>query len=253
MYIISNQDNERELFRIFSMKCYENAVQFLQDAELLFNNQSYGHTQALLVLGFEEWIKFLYGVGLYLGYLKLTDIEKKTDKEFSTVMKLHESKQRNGLAFGFACLYIPAMKSPQLEENILILTQEIAKGTIGEERNKLKVQRLIQQTPAIIKQDISNFIEIVFEWNANRKIIEKWKQSGFYVDFNLKDFLITSPQDIFNRTEVEKHLKTYIQVIKSTSSFSDRLRHPEKYNEYIQKQYKAADRFRKFFENVNYD
>ena len=230
---------ERELFRAFTIKCHENALQFLQDAELLFQNRSYGHCYALLILGFEEWAKSLLGFALHIDFLK------KTDHELHSLLKDHTWKQSIGLSWFYTLLINALAEESELKDSYIQLTQEFWEGKISEKRYDEQFRILIQQDPSRIGQLVSSFIDVLDEWNTNPWFLEERKQKGLYVEFQLKNFSTTSPQDGFTRIAVEENLKTYELIIASTNDLIEALKDRKKQNKYIKQLYQFGEQFRR--------
>ena len=67
------KEKPRELYRKLSLEAYKNARRFIDEAELLYERKSFGHSYALAVLGFEEWVKSIIGLLILTGYLKPED------------------------------------------------------------------------------------------------------------------------------------------------------------------------------------
>lgn len=67
--------------------CMKNSEQFLEDAKLLQENHSYGHSYALAVLGFEELAKASVLINIYLG------IHQNNTAETKQIFSNHVNKQ----------------------------------------------------------------------------------------------------------------------------------------------------------------
>lgn len=229
---------ERELFRAFTIKCHENALQYLQDAKLLFANQSYGHCYALLVLGFEEWAKSLLGFEFYIGFLK------KTDHELHSLLRDHAWKQSIGLSWFYNILNNALVEESEMKDIYIHLAQEFWERKISEKRYEERFRQLIQQDSSIIGQMVAQFINVINEWNTNPLFLEKKKQAGLYVEFHIKNFSTTSPQDGFTRNEVEEYLETYELMITSTNELIEALKDRKKQNKYLKQLYQFGEQFR---------
>lgn len=235
---LRSKGKEREMFRAFTIKCHENALQLINDAKLLFHNKSYGHCFALLVLGFEEWAKSHLGFAFHIGLLK------KTDHELQSLLKNHMWKQSVGLSLFFIILVNTLIEESEMKENYINLTQEFLAGNISAKRYEEKFRMFIQQDPSIISQNIAQFIDVIDEWTKNNRLLEDRKQEGLYVEYNVKNFSTTSPKDSFTRLAVENNLTTYEVMITSTNKLIEALIDRKKQNIYLKQLYIFGEQFR---------
>lgn len=187
---------EREMFRVFTIKCFENAQQFVQDSEVLCSHQSYGHVYTLLILGFEEWAKTMSGFIFFSGGLDLSD------RSFRNLWRNHTWKQRIAHVFVFALFGEIAVRESPLQPEYYKLYQTLQMGKIDEKTYVEQLRELMQKNSSPTAQEAVQIWRFLDELTANPRLIEAQKQAGFYVEYHWKDFSTTSPQ----RTESCSHI-----------------------------------------------
>lgn len=229
---------ERERFRVYTIKCYENAVQFVQDAELLFAHQSYGHCYALLVLGLEEWSKAMTGFLFHLGFPRIADTE------LQSILKDHTWKQRFGLVMVSSFHVDYVIEESEMKEDYMKIVQGLAEGQIDLSTYGDEFFRLLKQDPSNAAQNLTQFFDVIDELAKNHRIIEERKHAGLYVEIDPENFSVTSPQDVFTKEQAAEYLETYKYIVNFTIYIIDVLKDHKKYEKELKMLYEAVEQIK---------
>jgi len=209
------------------VKYHANALQFLKDAEILFNNASYGHSYALLVLGFEEWAKTSIGFELLTGFRKGIDMETRD------LLKEHTLKHEIGLASFMYILRIILLEESEMKTEHQQLGKRLKKGEITEKNFEEEFLRLVQQDKSNAAKTYLRFHQgALKDWSNNRRFLNDRKLSGLYVDVNKRS--IASPQDVFSEEEVKQDLLDFKMIVTSTNGFIEILKDPQRSERFIE-------------------
>lgn len=235
---LGNQRKKREMFREYTIKCFDNARQFIQDAELLINHQSYGHAYALLILGFEEWAKAMSGFIIHSGGVDAPDNESRS------IWRDHLVKQHFGYIFVFGILVEIIARESSLKADYDKLGLELKSGKIDEKTFEERLRNLFQKDPSPAAKDIVKLQKLFDKLNKKPNLIDVQKQAGIYVEYHLKDFSTSSPHERFTKKGVEARLKTYKSIIVYTSFLIDVLKDRKLRNLYLKEWYEFVEHHR---------
>ncbi|MHA2176678.1 MAG: AbiV family abortive infection protein [Candidatus Hodarchaeales archaeon] len=106
--------------------CYENAVALIEDAQLLVKKGTPGHAQALAVLAFEEWTKFVASLLLLMGLLK------KENRSFKDLFWSHSHKHRSAFSFMFLSTFFQWTKASEISHETFASTDEYIEMSLEE-------------------------------------------------------------------------------------------------------------------------
>ena len=159
----------------------ENAGLFLDDAEILFKQKSYGHTFALAVLGEEELAKAI----MYSNAAKgIIGIKGKWRKD------LRKHKWKQTIAFSIAMIY----------ELILILEEaaDLAKKKSKGDNKRFKQVFEMKVVEILQEEDELNARKRgeVFEHLEPFEELQRKREKAMYVDANMRELRISSPRKI---------------------------------------------------------
>lgn len=172
----------------------ENAETYLNDAELLINNSSFGHAIALTILALEEVGKAIYCNWAKNGFVKVND-------DFFKGLKTHKTKLR-------------VLKEI---DKLIVLRTELNK--YEESKNRRKI-------PCKSKSEMITFLtelEKSFQFKSIEAFygeLERMKQLAFYVDINQRGVPL-SPR-LFSKDICHKYLDFVQKVFTSTKGLSSR-------------------------------
>lgn len=171
--------------------CFDNAEQFIKDAEVLVDNRSYGHAFALVVLGEEETVKAmmysLFSEGLLPEHYELY-LKKRLDSH------LHKQAWAGALTFAY---------------RMIGLAQSLWKSSREQEGSttRRKFEEMTSELKVITKGDLERF-----------KTLQEDKEKGLYVDLDFERKELSSPKSL-GKDEVERYLsqaKLRFEFAKST-------------------------------------
>lgn len=234
-------NNPRELYRKFCIQSYNNAIRFIDEADLLFKRKSFGHSYSLAVLGFEEWVKS------NLAFLLLIGLSKPTDEDIQEGLRDHVWKHAIGLESFYFLLIIDWGQKTKYKHEVNQLTNKLEKKVISIKRFEKEILKIITYEKSDESENLRQFVEIIQKYNADNYIIENQKQEGFYVDINFKNNFITVPNDL-KKINLKDTLFTYRIIIESYSEIISALKDRKAQNKKIKSLYKLGKLLRNAFE-----
>lgn len=235
------KDHPRELYRKFCIESYNNAMRFIDEADLLFKRKSFGHSYSLAVLGFEEWVKSIMGFYLLIG------LSKPSDKEIQEGMKNHVWKHSIGLVTFYSLLMLDWGEKTKHRIDLNRLINQLNKKEIGLKRFEKETMKIIMSENTDESENLKQFIEVIKKFNEDNYIIEKQKQKGLYVNINFKKNYIDAPNDL-KGIKLKDTLTTYRIIIESHAEIIKALKDRKTQNKKIKSAYKLGKLFRNAFE-----
>lgn len=181
-----------DFYLLLQETCLKNAVQFLTDAELLRNNGSFGHAYSLAVLGFEELSKFWMIHNLFF------DIYDENDEVVQIMQSSHVDKHILGWNNFSFIVFQEYFHSSEKKEEILEIYEELNNEIISKKAFERKLRKIIlSETESVpLAKKTLEIIDILAKLEADFTIMEKRKQEGFYVEYDLSKKQITySPEN----------------------------------------------------------
>lgn len=172
--------------------CLDNVEQYIEDAQLLVENGSYGHGFALAVLAEEElskaWIYYMCSEGI----LPKTFIKKVGKTRHSHIRK-------QAMAGTLALTY----KFIELFKGIVESSWEESREDL---RKRFEIARKkLKETLDDIRKNEEKYRNQLFQFFERVATLEQDKEKGLYVDVNVKKGVLTSPKSL-EKDMVEKHL-----------------------------------------------
>ncbi len=212
-------DEGYEVLLDISEKSLVNAEQFLKDAKLLRDNESFGHAYSLAVLGFEELSKSIWAFFVNIGLMDLVEYDRKK------IFRQHVTKQIVGWETieAFFLIYFEIRiddskyktkfdeimkkkprKLEELHEQLRSLFTEITKD------KDIKYSHLANQ--------LLRILDIHEEINTNR--MNNRKNEGFYVyDINESGEIKTPQQFTLENMEFINTASSFIQIFRTIKDY----------------------------------
>jgi AbiV family abortive infection protein len=178
---MASNEVQEKLLKEAVQACLSNAEQYLKDAEILFENGSYGHSFALTVLGEEELSK-AYIYHMCSEELLPLDLIKKLGRFRGS----HRRKQTIAATITFT------RGITQFFENLIESSKREAEGN----RNKsLKIaKKKLQETTEYLKKNKDELGSRMLQFFNKFATLEEDKHKGMYVDAKIEEGVLTSPQ-----------------------------------------------------------
>ena len=209
-----------DFYLLLQETCLKNAEQFLTDAELLRKRGSFGHAYSLAVLGFEELSKFWMIHNLFF------DIYDENDEQVQVMQSSHVNKHILGWNNFSFIVFQEYFYSSERKEEILELYEELNNEIISKKAYERKFRNIIlSEIKSIpLAKKTLEIMDILEKLEADFTIMEKRKQKGFYVEYDLSKKQITySPENfIYDNTlfidafsVIVDYAKTYHDSFKS--------------------------------------
>lgn len=210
-------ESKKEKFYLLTLNtCLRNAEQFIKDALILKEKKSFGHAYSLGVLGFEELAKAWVFYDLFIGLVE------EEDKTLSYLTTKHVFKQMKGVHTLSSIILLEWFKVSEFRNEIIGIFEELNKGNISFESYAESFYRIVLKD--IQNSEIGTTIVELFkeleEIDKDNKIIDKRKQSGFYVDFDIKRDKILSTPESFNE-EKTMNIETYEIFMQYSKDYFD--------------------------------
>ena len=238
------KNSPRELYRKFCIESYNNAIRFIDEADLLFKRKSFGHSYSLAVLGFEEWVKSTIGFSLLIG------LSKPTDEDVRESLNDHVWKHDIGLETIQFLLFIEWREKTEKKMEMKRLIKRVDKKEISIKKFEKEILKLIKEDKSDESEYLIAFIEIIQKFNANNYIIENQKQKGLYVDINFKRNSISVPNDLKN-INLKDTLATYRMIIESHAEIINALKNRKTQNKKIKSLYKFGKLIRNALDKMD--
>ena len=187
---MTSQNVQEKLLKNAVQSCLGNVEQYLKDARMLIENESYGHAFALTVLGEEELSKAYIYYMCSEGWVPESFIKRVGRRANS-----HRRKQVIAATLSFTLEIIQFFKNivdSSKEEGDLRKTIEIANKKLKEAMDYM------EKNKDEMKSRMDQFLE-------RFATLEEDKEKGLYVDVIIKEGAFTSPKSL-EKDMVEEHL-----------------------------------------------
>ena len=200
---MTSQSMHEKLLKEAVKSCLDNVEQYLKDARMLIENESYGHAFALTVLGEEELSKAFIYYMCSEGWIPESFIKRVGRRANS-----HRRKQVIAATFSFT------FGITEFFKNLMNSSKEEGEGdprkTIEIANKKLKeAMDYMQKNKDEMKSRMDQFLE-------RFATLEEDKEKGLYVDVIIEEGVFTSPKSL-EKDVVEEHLaqvKKQFQFVK---------------------------------------
>lgn len=183
-----------------------NANQFIQDAQILLDHGSIGHSYGLSVLAFEELGKALLGMSCYLG------IVNREDEEFKIIFKDHIEKQINSFNMLSFMILMEYFEQSVQREKLLKIINEYQSNLISVERYNQDLINFLENDHSELAENILRLIDIELKFIEDKRWLDKRKQRAFYVDLDPDDQrVLLTPQDNyeFEKSNVQEIINSH--------------------------------------------
>lgn len=191
------QDPNLSLFHL----ALKNAELFIQDAQILLDSGSVGHSYGLSVLAFEEFGKALMGFNCYLGVLN------RDDEEFKIMFKDHSEKQMTAFQIISMLILIEYLDTTTLKNQINKIITELQKDIISYERYINDFIDILEIDDSEFAENLLRLLEIEVKFIDDPRWMDKRKQRALYVDLDKKDpRILLTPQDEYEFSKEEVQL-----------------------------------------------
>lgn len=180
-----------------SKHSFQNAKRYSEDAKILFENGSYGHSIALSALGMEELAKSLefFNIGLTktvaekVSLTHLDDIKEFMDKRLEMALKNHTLKQKEAHK---------ATMSIQMQIKMII---DLLNSPLRDKFSESEKDALIK-----IETYMKNAEENARKNSELIEHLDQYKLHGMYVDIQASTSGITGPHEI-KKEDADGYLK----------------------------------------------
>jgi len=237
------KNHPREIYRKLSLEAYKNANRFINEADLLFERKSIGHSYALAVLGFEEWVKSIIGLLLLIGYLK------PEDEDVKECFENHVYKHYLGLILIQFLVFSEWFMKTKYKTKAEQLTNQLLKRKISEKRFEIEIQRIIEMDNSVEAENLKIIIRDLEKFFSDIRMIENKKQTGLYVDIDFKNNQIIKPNDL-KKLRMDDVLQTYRLFIESTAQRMEELEKQNAHDKNIKAQYKEGKAIRELIDKL---
>lgn len=208
-------------YRILTLTCFENAVALIEDAKLLVKKGTPGHAQALAVLAFEEWSKYIASFWLLMGWIK------KEDKDFQFFFKTHSHKHKSALSFMFLSVFLQWAKKSEISHKTFAGVDEYLNMSLEEKFDDFL--NLLRKDTHPLADNILTILDLELILEENKKFFSIKKESGLYVDFNFATERILNPLDIKSK-DADSLIKSFHDIIEGSKHIYKALKGDKKFD-----------------------
>ncbi|MFQ5979048.1 MAG: AbiV family abortive infection protein [Candidatus Heimdallarchaeota archaeon] len=224
----------RDHYRGLILHSYENAKQFLRDAEILLENNSPGHAYSFCVFAFEEWSKALTALNLMLG------VEQPQDQDVQAIFRNHRLKHRNALVNAFLGLFIQWIELSPSKDEISSVFSDFYQNGLSEESMRRKFRKIGLEENTHESSVIVSFLDLIEDFERNPRLIEDRRLQGIYVGFDFKTGATYGPFN-FTVPETREKLETYQTLIEGWEGVYEVLKNRKLQNKFIKPLYKLGE------------
>ncbi len=209
-----NMPNKYAFFLKLAELTLNNAKQFLNDSKLLRDNRSFGHAYSLAVLGFEELSKCWVVLTLYIGGFK------EEDEEIVLSTTNHTFKQIFGWSILASFIQSEYLETTKYRTRIKELGSQLTKGILSYKAYTKKLNEIVteESKTSELAKAIIDLEDVINKINNDSAVMEKRKQEGFYVDYNIPSRIILNTPDSFN-LEKTKFIETFDFFLQFSQNF----------------------------------